>query len=112
LDVPSEAVRARMVGKFARYSPIQPYSDRLQLEGDMNRSTLLVMAAFAAGCGRTNSRYFGRTTPPRRQRLVMAIVAGPSTLDPGLSWDIYEPYAIRALFEGLTNYHPQTLEPV
>ena len=78
----------------------------------MNRRTLLVMAAFAAGCGRTNSRYFGRTTPPRRQRLVMAIVAGPSTLDPGLSWDIYEPYAIRALFEGLTNYHPQTLEPV
>jgi len=42
----------------------------------------------------------------------MAIGAGPGTLDPGLSWDIREPYAIRALFEGLTNYHQSTLEPI
>src|SRR6266849_6002176 len=78
----------------------------------MNRRTLLAMSAFAAGCGRTKSLYFGRTAPPRRQRLVMAIGAGPGTLDPGLSWDIWEPYAIRALFEGLTGYHPRTLEPI
>jgi len=42
----------------------------------------------------------------------MAIGAGPETLDPGLSWDLWEPYALRALFKGLTDYHPKTLEPV
>ena len=78
----------------------------------MKRRALLAMSALAAGCSRTTSAYFGRTTPPRRQRLVMAIGAGPGTLDPGPSWDIWEPYPIRALFEGLTAYHPRTLEPI
>src|SRR5262245_37500783 len=86
--------------------------DRHQLEAAMKRRTLLMITAFAAGCQRTNSRYFGRTTPPRGQRIVMAIVAEPSTLDPGRSWELYDTYPIRALFEGLTNYHPRTLEPV
>jgi ABC-type oligopeptide transport system substrate-binding subunit len=70
------------------------------------------MGVFAAGCNRSDNRYFGKTTPPQKQRLVMAIGAGPGTLDPGLSWDIWEPYAIRALFEGLTGYQPRTLEPI
>ena len=78
----------------------------------MKRRTVLALSALAAGCGQTNRRQFGRAIPPRTQRLVMAIGAGPGTLDPGLSWDIWEPYAIRALFEGLTDYHQSTLEPV
>jgi ABC-type oligopeptide transport system substrate-binding subunit len=80
--------------------------------GAMKRRTLLAMSAVAAGCGRRSSGYFGRTTPPRTQRLTMAIGAGPGTLDPAESWDIWEPYVIRSLFEGLTDYHPQTLEPI
>jgi len=78
----------------------------------MTRRTLLGLSALTAACGQSTGRYFGRAVPPRKQRLVMAIGAGPGTLDPGLSWDIWEPYAIRALFEGLTGYHETTLEPV
>src|ERR1051325_10118950 len=78
----------------------------------MTRRTLLGLTAMTAGCGHSASRYFGRAVSPGKQRLVMAIGAGPGTLDPGLSWDIWEPYAIRALFEGLTGYHKTTLEPV
>src|ERR1051325_4237195 len=78
----------------------------------MTRRTLLGLAAMTAGCGHSATRYFGRAVSPERQRLVMAIGAGPGTLDPALSWDIWEPYAIRALFEGLTGYHQTTLEPV
>lgn len=80
-------------------------------ESAMKRRTLLAMSTAAAGCGRRNSGYFGRTTPPRRQRLIMAIGSGPATLDPAESWDLWEPYAIRSLFEGLTDYDPRTLEP-
>lgn len=78
----------------------------------MNRRALLAMSTVAVGCGGSSGRYFGRTAPPRRQRLVMAIGAAPGTLDPGQSWDIWEPYAVRALFQGLTDYHPRTLEPI
>jgi len=78
----------------------------------MTRRTLLGLTAMSAGCGHSGSRYFGRAASPGKQRLVMAIGAGPGTLDPGLSWDIWEPYAIRALFEGLIGYHQTTLEPV
>lgn len=77
----------------------------------MKRRTLLGLTALTAGCGDANRR-FGSATPPKTQRLVMAIGAPLGTLDPGLSWDIWEPYAIRALFEGLTDYHPATLHPV
>ena len=52
----------------------------------MKRRTLLAMSAFAAGCGRTRA-CISETAPPRRQRLVMAIGAGPGTLDPGVSWE-------------------------
>src|ERR1051325_7471270 len=78
----------------------------------MTRRTLLGLAAMTAGCGHSATRYFGRAVSPERQRLVMAIGAGPGTLDPALSVDIWGPYAIRALFEGLTGYHQTTLEPV
>jgi oligopeptide transport system substrate-binding protein len=80
--------------------------------GLMKRRTLLAMSAVAAACGRRSSKYFGRTMPPQTQRLIMAIGSGPATLDPGASWDLWEPYAIRSLFEGLTDYHSQTLEPI
>ena len=42
----------------------------------------------------------------------MAIGSRPATLDPAESWDLWEPYAIRSLFEGLTDCRPQTLEPI
>jgi ABC-type oligopeptide transport system substrate-binding subunit len=80
--------------------------------GAMKRRTLLAMSALAAGCGRKHGPQFGKVIPPASQQVVMAIGAAVATLDPGPSWDIWEPYAIRSLFEGLTDYHPTTLEPI
>ena len=72
----------------------------------MKRRTVVGMSALAVGCSRVKRRYFGANVPPQQQTLTMAIGANPGTLDPGESWDIWEPYLIRALFEGLTDYQP------
>jgi ABC-type oligopeptide transport system substrate-binding subunit len=76
----------------------------------VKRRTVVGMSALAVGCSRVKRRYFGLNVPPQQQTLTMAIGANPGTLDPGESWDIWEPYPIRALFEGLTDYQPVTLE--
>jgi ABC-type oligopeptide transport system substrate-binding subunit len=48
-----------------------------------------------------------------RQQLVCATLATAGTLDPAKSGDfLVEGSILRALFEGLTNYHPQTTEPM
>lgn len=65
-----------------------------------------------AACG-GNSQYFGNTFPPDRQQLIYATISTGDSLDPAKSVDtLSEGSIVRALFEGLTNYHPQTMEPM
>jgi oligopeptide transport system substrate-binding protein len=64
-----------------------------------------------AGCGR-ESAYFGTTAPAVRQRLVYANGSEPDAFDPGTYAGGTEMRIINALFDGLTKFHPATLEPL
>jgi ABC-type oligopeptide transport system substrate-binding subunit len=63
------------------------------------------------GCTR-DSQYFGKPRPPSEQRLSYSIYADVETLAPGKTSGSQDGYIILAMFEGLTSYHPQTLEPM
>ena len=64
-----------------------------------------------ASCGRED-RYFGTTSPPVRQRLVYANGNEPDAFDPGTYAGGTEMRIINAMFDGLTKFHPLTLEPM
>src|SRR4051812_40714283 len=77
----------------------------------MRRRTLLAAGPLAlAGCRAAEGAYFGRTEPPKNQRLVAVLGAEPGSLDPATSTDLVEDRVIYALFEGLTTLHPQNAE--
>src|SRR6476620_198304 len=76
-----------------------------------DRRTLLGLGPMALiGCGQENP-YFGNTQPPSRQQLSCAITATSVSLDPALA-GVIEAHIVRAIFEGLTNLHPRTAEPI
>jgi ABC-type oligopeptide transport system substrate-binding subunit len=79
----------------------------------LDRRTLLGLAPLTfASCAR-ESPYFGNTMPPARQELVCATVDSGGSLDPARSGEfLSEGSILRAVFEGLTNNHPQTMEPM
>jgi len=79
----------------------------------LDRRTFLGLGSLTfAGCAR-ESPYLGNTHPPARQQLVCATIGSLDSLDPAKSADfVAEGSVLRALFEGLTSYHPQTLEPM
>ncbi|MBV9215556.1 MAG: peptide ABC transporter substrate-binding protein [Acidobacteria bacterium] len=81
------------------------------------RSQLLVLlvafSLFAAGCGvRTDSRYFGLTKPPTNN--IMRYVTGGEieSLDPPITNSQPDARILIALFDGLVEYHPKTMEPI
>ena len=77
----------------------------------LDRRTLLGLGPIAlAGCAKDNP-YFGNTQPPPRQQLACAITATSVSLDPAQAGAI-EAHIVRAIFEGLTNLHPRTAEPI
>ena len=71
----------------------------------------IAAALLLTACGR-DSRYFGNTTPPARQRLVYANTGEPATLDPTFLASTIDSNVIGGLFEGLVNYKPLTNEPI
>jgi oligopeptide transport system substrate-binding protein len=74
-------------------------------------SLILASVIAVAGCA-TGGEYFGKTTPPGGGRLVYENGAEPETLDPQKSTGVPESHLLDAIFEGLTKYHPKTLEPM
>ena len=74
-------------------------------------AVVLASAMFVTACS-TGGQYFGKTTPPDRQRLVYQNAAEPETIDPAKSTGVPESHIQDALFEGLTKYHPKTLDPM
>ena len=79
------------------------------------RSIILFCAvAFCAACSipGAGEKYFGRTAPPARD--VLRYVSGPEpeSLDPQVGTGQVEQRIYLALFEGLVEYDPQTLEPI
>ncbi|HKV33610.1 MAG TPA: peptide ABC transporter substrate-binding protein [Pyrinomonadaceae bacterium] len=58
------------------------------------------------------STYYGNIVPPRTQELRWSDGGLPQTFDPAFAAAPPDTDAVRALFEGLTDYDPQTLAPI
>src|SRR5215510_8747934 len=83
------------------------------MKTQISRRTLLTGGPLTlAACGTMDGAYFGRTDPPSSQRLVYLIGSEGGSLDPGRVTGGYERLIVPALFEGLTNPHPTTAQPV
>ena len=77
----------------------------------ISRRALLAAPLALAACAKAGD-YLGTTQPPSGQELTYLIGGEPETLDPARTTGGFEEFIIPALFEGLTGYHPQTLEPM
>lgn len=75
---------------------------------------LLVLCLTHSGCfgGEEPSPYYGAVNPPRLQELRWSDGGLPQTFDPAFAAAAPDTDAVRALFEGLTDYDPKTLAPV
>ena len=74
---------------------------------------LLVLCSFIAGCtSSAETRFFGQTAPPKNN--VMRYVSGGEieSLDPPITNSQPDARILIALFEGLVEYHPVTMEPI
>src|SRR5215471_440069 len=111
----AEALCARNAIQPTGSAFLQVRLDRYELESVMkrlDRRTFLGLGSLTfAGCAR-ESPYLGNTHPPAHQQLVCATIGSLDSLDPAKSADfVAEGSILRALFEGLTSYHPQTMQP-
>lgn len=77
-------------------------------------SVLLALQIFALACGEiekpTPEPYYAQTTPPRKQEFRWSNGKAPKSLDPALAAAPPETDLVRAVFEGLTELNPATLE--
>jgi oligopeptide transport system substrate-binding protein len=77
-------------------------------------SLLLVLCLTHTACFNTNqpSIYYGKVVPPKTQEFRWSNGGLPQTFDPAFAAAPPDTDAVRALFEGLTDYDPKTLAPV
>ena len=75
---------------------------------------LLCISLTLTGCFEKSEGdpYYGNVTPPRTQEFRWSDGGLPQTFDPALAAAPPDTDAVRALFEGLTDYDPRTLAPV
>ena len=75
---------------------------------------VLCLQVFAFGCGQLEQPktepYYAETTPPRKQEFRWSNGKAPKSLDPAFAAAPPETDLIRAVFEGLTELNPETLE--
>jgi oligopeptide transport system substrate-binding protein len=77
--------------------------------------TLLMISfsGFVAGCAaKASGKYFGMTTPPSENVLRYVSGSEPESLDPALPNGQPEARILMALYDGLIEYHPITMEPI
>lgn len=77
-------------------------------------SLLLALSLIHSGCFSTSepSTYYGKVVTPKAQEFRWSNGGLPQTFDPAFAAAPPDTDAVRALFEGLTDYDPQTLAPV
>jgi oligopeptide transport system substrate-binding protein len=77
-------------------------------------SLLLILCLTHSGCfsGEQATIYYGSIAPPRTQEFRWSDGGLPQTFDPAFAAAAPDTDAVRALFEGLTDYDPQKLSPV
>ena len=75
---------------------------------------LLVFSLMLASCFKDHqpSTYYGRVVVPRAQEFRWSDGGLPQTFDPAFAAAPPDTDAVRALFEGLTDYDPRTLDPI
>ncbi len=74
---------------------------------------ILLVSSFISGCTTSaTGRFFGKTEPPADN--VMRYVSGsePESLDPAVPTGQPEARVLLALYDGLVEYHPKTMEPI
>src|SRR5262245_19710875 len=76
------------------------------------RALLAAGPLLLASCARSEGSYFGSTVPPKKGKLVHILNGEIDTLDAAKSIGSYEFYVMPALFEGLTQYHPELPTPM
>jgi len=70
-------------------------------------------AIFLAGCStQASGKYFGQTVAPKENVLRYITGSEPESLDPALPNGQPEARILMALYDGLIEYHPKTLEPI
>jgi ABC-type oligopeptide transport system substrate-binding subunit len=77
-------------------------------------SLLLVLSVTGGGCflDQEVEPYYGKVSVPRAQEFRWSDGGLPQTFDPALAAAPPDTDAVRAIFEGLTDYDPRTLAPV
>lgn len=77
-------------------------------------SLALVSALLLAACGPPveKSEFFGKLEPPPGQTLRYITGSEPESLDPQMTSGQPEARLCVALYEGLVEYHPKTMEPI
>jgi len=78
----------------------------------ITRRLFCAVSLLSVACKQGADPYFGRTNPLGPEKLRHSLGAEPDSLDPAYHAGGYEGYVLPARFEGLTGYHPQTLEPM
>jgi oligopeptide transport system substrate-binding protein len=75
---------------------------------------LVVMSLTGGGCFLDHEveQYYGRAVTPRTQEFRWSDGGLPQVFDPALAAAAPDTDAVRAIYEGLTEYDPQTLAPV
>lgn len=74
---------------------------------------IIVLSFFLGGCAASaNSRYFGKTEAPKDNILRYISGSEPATLDPQISTGQPEARIYMAIFDGLVDYDPKTLQPI
>src|SRR5258706_1027084 len=73
----------------------------------------LILCSFIAGCSTSaNSRYFGQTAPPKNNVLRYVTGGEPESLDPPITNSQPDARILIALYDGLVEYDPKTMEPI
>src|SRR5581483_4033105 len=73
---------------------------------------LVVLIVLLVNARKDSSPYIGTTKPSSQTRLVYNIMTEPTTIDPQIPNDNVSNAIADSMFDGLTEYHPQTLEPI
>ena len=74
---------------------------------------LIILSSFLASCTTSaNNRYFGKTVAPTDN--IMRYISGsePESLDPQFVTGQPEARIMIAIYDGLVEYHPKTMEPI
>jgi len=86
---------------------------RISLNQTFLGTAFLVVSLFLSGCtSSANNRYWGKTAAPTDNVLRYISGSEPESLDPAFGTGQPEARVYMALYEGLVEYHPKTMEPI